>query len=312
MKYEGLKVIEERVRVSVETILKPLFEIIENPLVTDLHVNADGTIYAKGIDGDRSKVTGYFENRDIETVAALLASGTNNDASASSPVIPAAWDNPALRFQIFLPPVVDAPAISIRKHGMLDVSLDELEEGGVVDSRQHLLLSALVREKKNIIISGGMGSGKTTLANSLIREIPSNERLFVIQDTKELNLSPCPDNIQIVVDSTKFTARDAVFSSMRSDADRIIVGEVRDGAALELLKAWNTGHRGGIGTIHANSPEAVPLRFKTLIMEVSTSPLPELVEEALDAIVQVSMTPKGRRVTHIKVMHKEGIDGGLL
>ena len=97
-----------------------------------------------------------------------------------------------------------------------------------------------------------------------------------------------------------------------NDADRIIVGEVRDGAALELLKAWNTGHRGGIGTLHANSPEAVPLRFKTLIMEVSTSPLPELVEEALDAIVQVSMTPKGRRVTHIKVMHKEGIDGGLL
>ena len=115
MKYEGLKVIEERVKVSVETILKPSFEIIENPLITDLHVNADGTIYTKGIDGNRRKVDLCFENRDIETVAALLASSTNNDASASSPVVPAAWDNPALRFQIFLPPVVDAPAISIRK-----------------------------------------------------------------------------------------------------------------------------------------------------------------------------------------------------
>lgn len=166
--------------------------------------------------------------------------------------------------------------------------------------QQKVLLDA-VRERRNIVIAGGTVSGKTTLANALIREIVTlgdpTERIVILEDTRELQCE-ARNAVQLhtgdVADLTRL-----VRVTMRLRPDRIIVGEVRGGEALALLKAWNTGHPGGITTVHANSAAAALLRLDSLIQESGVPPQPHLVAESVDLVVFIVRTPEGRRVREV-------------
>jgi type IV secretion system protein VirB11 len=174
-------------------------------------------------------------------------------------------------------------------------------KAGILTPTQRKVLLDGVRERRNIVIAGGTASGKTTLANAVMREIVAvgdpSERIVILEDTRELQCE-ARNAVQLhtgdVADLTRL-----VRITMRLRPDRIIVGEVRGGEALALLKAWNTGHPGGITTIHANSAAAALLRLDSLIQESGAPPQPRLVAEAVELVVFIARTPEGRRVREV-------------
>lgn len=285
-----------RIEEAIATLLLPIQPLLDMDVI-DVMRNPNGTIYTKDSNFVYTKYKDIAINaEDIHTIAALLASQQQNDASELSPIIEASWHN--LRFSILLPPLTANPSMTIRKKTIVDSSLDLLVELGTITHDQQDLLRELVLGKRNIIVSGGTASGKTTLANALIRAIPPSERLYIIEDSTEIN--PVSDNIVQVLTGAVTSPQQAVKAALRQSPDRIIVGEVRDGAALELLKAWNTGHSGGISTIHANSVSGVWTRLRSLIQEVSESPQQAVIDEAVQVLIHMATTGHGCKVMDIE------------
>jgi len=174
--------------------------------------------------------------------------------------------------------------------------------------RQAGVIRSAISSRLNIVISGGTGSGKTTLANAVIAEIVENapdDRLVILEDTAEIQCA-ASNAVSLHTSDTIDMAR-LLKSTMRLRPDRIIVGEVRDGAALTLLKAWNTGHPGGVSTIHSNSAMSALRRLEQLTAEVSQQPMREVIGEAVDLVVSIERTPKGRRVRD--VVHVDRFNG---
>ena len=169
-------------------------------------------------------------------------------------------------------------------------------------------LSQAIDARKNILVVGGTGSGKTTLTNAVLAELAAicpDDRLVLIEDTGELQNSS-RNKLSLHTTQT-ITMRDLLKATMRARPDRIIVGEVRDGAALDLLKAWNTGHPGGICTVHANDAYSGLVRLEQLISEVSVSPMPTLIKEAINVVVYIERRRKdqgGRKVTEVAQVNK--------
>ena len=198
------------------------------------------------------------------------------------------------RFEGLLPPVSAAPCFSIRKpatriHRLIDYVAD-----GIMHADVALALSMAVVERKNILVAGGTSSGKTTLANALLHEMASlDERVIVIEDTRELQCA-APDIVALRTKPGVVTIADLVRSTLRLRPDRIIVGEVRGGEALDMLKAWNTGHPGGIATVHAECVVTVPRR---------------LIAEAIDLVVFISGRGTGRRIESVAEVGGLDADG---
>ena len=299
---------EMRFEKAVVDVLKPILEL-KDPTITDIIINSNDTAFVYYADGRREEHKELLMSADdIDFLSGMLAYSLQTDASAKSPVVSASWGDPPMRIEILLSPIVKSPCLTFRKTRGASASLSDLLAAKMMTKEQFDTLRGYVLSRKNIIISGETGSGKTTLANALLNEIPEDERLFIIEDTPELR-AKVRNKVEVTT-STFFPAQTAVREALRSMPDRIIVGEVRDGAALDLLKAWNTGHSGGIGTIHANSASSVKLRLSTLILEVSASPLDRLIDEAVDVIIQVAITRKGRRITEILDFTEKGNTNG--
>ena len=198
------------------------------------------------------------------------------------------------RFQGWIPPIVTQPTFSIRKRATQIFNLDHYVSKQIVSPQQAAFLKDAVTHHKNIIIAGGTSSGKTTFANALLDVLSgTEERILVLEDLPELQI--LAEDIVTLNTSENISMRDLVKGSLRMRPDRIIVGEVRDGAALELLKAWNTGHPGGICTLHANSVESTPYRLEDLIREVSVSIPHYLIAEAIDIVVFIERLKDGSR-----------------
>jgi len=182
--------------------------------------------------------------------------------------------------------------------------------GGILDVAHATELRRAVRERENILIVGSTGSGKTTFANALLDEIATcanDQRVVIIEDTFELQCAAPNTVVLHTTDTIDMT--DCLRITMRLRPDRIVVGEVRDHAALALLKAWNTGHPGGISTVHANSAGAGLLRLEQLMAEYrDTRPQPQLIAEAVNLIVFISRTPQGRRIR--EVVRTRGVANG--
>jgi type IV secretion system protein TrbB len=278
---------------------------LSDPAVVEIMLNPDGRLWLDRLGHGRLDTGVVIEPAAAERIIRLVASSVRKEAHADNPIVSAelpARDGEAAgeRFEGVLPPVVASPCFSIRKPASKIHTLAEYVADGVMTEPQAQALFRSIGERKNILVAGGTSSGKTTLANALLAEIASlNERVILIEDTRELQCA-AKDCVALRTKPGVVTLADLVRSTLRLRPDRIIVGEVRGAEALDMLKAWNTGHPGGIATIHANSAESALSRVEQLVQESVNSVPRRLIADAIDLVVFIEGRGTGRRVKSIK------------
>ena len=281
---------------------------LDDPTVVEIMLNPDGKLFIERL-GHGIAPAGEMMAATAEIVIGTVAHALNSEADDEQPIISGELPIGGHRFEGLLPPVVGGPTFTIRRRASRLIPLADYVSGRVMTATQADIIRNAVASKLNIVISGGTGSGKTTLANAVIAEIADNapdDRLLVLEDTAEIQCGG--DNVVALHTSDTVDMARLLKSTMRLRPDRIIVGEVRDGAALTLLKAWNTGHPGGVATIHANSAESALRRLEQLTAEASQQPMQDVIGEAVDLIVSIERTPKGRIVRD--VLHVESFSSG--
>lgn len=289
----GLAMLATALGPSIATILAAADTI-------EVIVNPDGRVWAERVGRGREFAGFRLEPTETERAIRLIATLTGAEVTRDRPIVSAELPPRGERFEGLLPPVVRAPCFAIRKPASQIISLDDYVASGVINDAQRLELKHAITDHANIIVAGGTGSGKTTLANALLAEIAAlDERVVILEDTRELQCA-AEDVVALRTQPGSVTLSDLVRSTLRLRPDRIIVGEVRGPEALDLLKAWNTGHPGGIATLHANSARAALARLEQLAMEASTSPPTALIAEAVDLVVFIERGgPAGRRISEI-------------
>jgi type IV secretion system protein TrbB len=274
-------------------------------------VNPDGRLWLEQVGKGRMATGHRLEASEIERVIRLVATMTGAEATREKPIVSAELppianggggvnERGGERFEGILPPVTRGPCFAIRKPATRIFTLDDYRVSGIVTVSQADALRAAIRSRANIIVAGGTGSGKTTLANALLHEVAMlGERVVILEDTRELQCA-AEDVVALRTQSGSVSLSDLVRSTLRLRPDRIIVGEVRGPEALDLLKAWNTGHPGGIATLHANSARAALSRLEQLALEACTAPPTALIAEAVDLIVFIERGgPAGRRISDL-------------
>lgn len=295
------------VRKLTDALGEAICPALDDPLVVEIMLNPDGRLFVERL-GQGIESIGELAPGAAEIIIGSVAHALQTEVDASQPIISGELPIGGHRFEGLLPPIVAAPTFTIRRRASRLIPLEEYARAGIMTRRQATVLRSAVASRMNIVISGGTGSGKTTLANAVIAEIVSqspDDRLVVLEDTSEIQCA-AENAVALHTSDTVDMAR-LLKSTMRLRPDRIIVGEVRDGAALTLLKAWNTGHPGGVTTIHADSAVSALRRLEQLTAEVSQQPMREVIGEAVDLVVSIERAGHGRRVRD--VMHVEGFDG---
>lgn len=277
---------------------------LADPAVTDILLNPDGMLRVERA-GEPLRETGRcIDVVQAERIIRLVAAHLGVEASPRHPILSAdlpvhADGRAGERFEAALPPVAAAPCFAIRVPAVRDLKLTDYAEAGIMTPDAARLLSLAVVERRNILIAGGTGSGKTTLANALLAEMTaSHERVILIEDTRELQ-SPVRDTVALRTRTGAVSMADLVRSALRLRPDRIIVGEVRGGEALDLLKAWNTGHPGGLATVHANGSRAALYRLELLVQECIAAVPRRLIADAVDIVAFVSGRGPARRLTSL-------------
>jgi type IV secretion system protein TrbB len=281
---------------------------MKEPTVVEIMVNPDGALRLDRLGSGRIDTEVRLAPDQVERIIRLVASHVRAEVHAGQPIIsaelpPHADGRAGERFEGVLPPVSSAPCFSIRKPAQRLHTLADYVADGLMGETVACALRAAVTERLNILVAGGTSSGKTTLANALLAEMaPENSavdsRVILIEDTRELQC-PLPDTVALRTRPPHVAMTDLVRSTMRLRPDRIIVGEVRGPEALDMLKAWNTGHPGGVATIHANSAAAALTRLEQLCQEaVITVPRP-LIAEAIDVVVFIAGRGVDRRVATV-------------
>lgn len=292
---------------------------LDDPNVIEIMLNPDSTIWIEKL-GQPMEHVGEMTPIQAESLMATVATVLKTTIDAQNPILECELPLDGSRFEALLPPIVAAPVFTIRKKALKVYTLNEYVDQGVLTRWQRERIGQGVRERANILIVGGTGSGKTTFANAVIREISEqcpSDRLVLLEDTVELQ--PASDNVVPLRTADHVSMRRLLPRVLRLRPDRIIVGEVRDGAALDLLKGWNTGHPGGVATIHANNGRAGLVRLEQLVAEVHSAPSQSLIADAINLVVFIAKTPKGRRVNelleitgfsdqqYLAIEHKEAI-----
>lgn len=280
---------------------------LEDLSVVEVMLNPDGKLFVERL-GEGIANIGALEPGAAEIIIGSVAHALQTEADTDQPIISGELPIGGHRFEGLLPPVVAAPTFTIRRRASRLIPLDDYVRAKIMTRAQAAALRNAITSRMNIVICGGTGSGKTTLANSVIAEIvvqAPEDRLVILEDTSEIQCA-AENAVALHTSDTVDMAR-LLKSTMRLRPDRIIVGEVRDGAALTLLKAWNTGHPGGVTTIHANNVISALRRLEQLTAEVSQQPMREVIGEAVDLVVSIERAGKGRRVRD--VMHVEGFNG---
>ena len=301
------------------TGLGPIEPLFRDPTISDILVNGPREIYVERA-GRLSRVAASFRN-DAHLLAVIdrIVSRVGRRVDEASPMVDARLPDGS-RVNAIIPPLaLDGPVLSIRRFGT-DLAVNQLVANGTLTEEMMQLFASCVRARLNIMISGGTGSGKTTMLNAMSTFIPAHERVITIEDAAELQLQQDhvvrletrPPNSE---GHGEVVARDLVKNALRMRPDRIIIGEVRAGEALDMLQAMNTGHEGSLTTIHANSPRDAISRLETMILMAGTN-LParamrEQICSAMDLIVQLSRLTDGtRRVTSI--VEVTGMEGDVI
>jgi type IV secretion system protein VirB11 len=286
-------------------------QALADPKVAEVMVNPDGILRLDRLGEGRSQTTTTLTPTEVERVIRLVASHMRQEVHANNPIVsaelPARNEEAAgERFEGLLPPVSSAPCFSIRKPARRIYGLQDYVSDRTMTEAQAAALRKAVAERKNILVAGGTSSGKTTLANALLAEVARHdERVILIEDTRELQCAAA-DCVALRTKAGVVSLADLVRSTLRLRPDRIVVGEVRGSEALDMLKAWNTGHPGGIATVHANSAESALYRLEQLIQEVVTTVPRRLIAEAIDTIVFISGRGSARRIETISQL--DGLD----
>ncbi|MBA3447679.1 MAG: P-type conjugative transfer ATPase TrbB [Pseudaminobacter sp.] len=281
---------------------------LDDTSVVEIMLNPDGRLFVERL-GHGIAPAGEMSAAAAEIVIGSVAHALQSEADNEQPIISGELPIGGHRFEGLLPPVVGRPTFSIRRRASRLIPLVDYVASRIMTEQQGSVIRNAVTSRLNIVISGGTGSGKTTLANAVIAEIVEatpEDRIVILEDTTEIQCAA--ENAVALHTSDTIDMARLLKSTMRLRPDRIIVGEVRDGAALTLLKAWNTGHPGGVTTIHSNTAESALRRLEQLTAEVSQQPMREVIGEAVDLIVSIERTPKGRIIRD--VLHVESFSNG--
>ena len=226
-----------------------------------------------------------------------------------SPRVSAELPESGERFEGLVPPVVAAPCFAIRRQAVAVFTLDDYVAARIMSDLQAELLRAAVRERKNILVAGGTSTGKTTLVNALLAEVAtSGDRVVLIEDTRELQCA-APNLVALRTKDGAASLSDLVRSALRLRPDRIPIGEVRGAEALDLLKAWGTGHPGGVGTLHAGSAVGALRRLEQLIQEAVVTVPRALIAETIDVIAVLAGRGSARRLAELAVVRGLGPAG---
>jgi len=309
----------DRKRAMLRTAMGPdIAAALADPLVVEVMVNPDGALRLDRLGAGRLDTGTVLEPAQVKRIIRLVASHVRAEVHGSAPIVsaelpPHGEGLAGERFEGVLPPVALGPCFSIRKPASRIYTLTDYVADGILTAEAARFLSLAVVERRNILVAGGTSSGKTTLANALLAELAAqDERVILIEDTRELQCA-APDTVALRTRSVGanlaggVSMADLVRSTLRLRPDRIIVGEVRGAEALDMLKAWNTGHPGGIATVHANSAAAALYRLEQLIQEAVITVPRRLIAEAIDTIVFISGRGTARRIDAL--LSVEGLDG---
>jgi type IV secretion system protein VirB11 len=274
---------------------------LAEPDVVEALINADGALWIDRVGKGLARTETRLSPADREAAIRLLAHEAGETVGTDQPLLATILPDSAARVQAVLPPLVAAPVLSIRKRPAAIYTLDDYVEANIATAAQIETLRAAVVQRRNIVVAGGTGSGKTTLLNALLAEPAFHDaRVVALEDTAELQLLGA-NVVQLLTKRTdpQVTMRDLVRTTLRLRPDRIVVGEVRDGAALDVLKAWNTGHPGGLLTLHANSAADALTRLEDLCLEAAPANPARLIRSAVDLVVFIARTQRGRTISDI-------------
>lgn len=276
-----------------------LRNLMDDDDIVEIMLNPDGKVWIERLWSGRENTGLTILEANASQIIYLVSSFAKTPCTPENPIVSAELPDGS-RFQGMMPPVVMAPTFAIRKRALRVFTLEEYVRDGILSEGQKEVLVSSAKAKKNILIVGGTGSGKTTLGNAVLKEIAdTGDRVILIEDTVELQ---CSAEDKVPMRTRKnITMNDLLRATMRLRPDRIVVGEVRGPEALSLLKAWNTGHSGGCATIHANSAVGGLTRLEQLIKENPglIDPQRELIAEAVNLVVFIERFGKGRRVKEI-------------
>ncbi len=299
-KEEQNKRLEEKLKRELGT---EIIDQLNNPEAIEIMLNPDGNIWydiiGKGMVNSNCVMMRSQAENLLGTIASIYGTVINN----LSPILEVELPFNGSRFTGLSMPIVSSPSFTIRKRPEKIWTLEDYLSKEIITEDQVSIIRQAIEQKKNILVVGGTGSGKTTLVNALLYElslIAPNDRVLIIEDTIELK-SELANTIELRA-SQDVTINRCLRTALRMRPDRIIVGEIRGGEANTLIKAWNTGHPGGISTVHANSAAAGLIRIEQLIQEANIQPIGEIIAEAINILIfieRIKLSP-WRKIKEIR------------
>ena len=284
----------------LRTALGPAIAMfLEDPTIVEVMLNPDGRLWIDRLSGGLEDTGHYMPAADGERIVRLVAHHVGAEVHAGAPRVSAELPETGERFEGLLPPIVAAPAFAIRKPAVAVFTLDDYVATGIMTASQAAALRTAVADRRNILVAGGTSTGKTTLTNALLAEVAkTDDRVVLIEDTRELQCA-APNLIALRTKDGVATLSELVRSSLRLRLDRIPIGEVRGPEALDLLKAWGTGHPGGIGTIHAGTALGALRRLEQLIQEAVVKVPRAMIAETINVIAVLGGRGVQRRLVDL-------------
>lgn len=288
---------ENRFKERLDFLFKDIKPYLNDDDVCEVMVNADSKIwidtFSHGLIDTGKSLTGEITS----SIIIQIANHSHKVCDKDNPLLEAEILN--MRFQGFLSPdIVENSAFCLRKHAKVVFTLEDYVNNKTMTKKQQEVILKAIKEKKNIIVAGGTGSGKTTLVNALLAEVAKlNDRVVLIEDTKELK---CDAKNKLSLLSTKKVSMEELLrATLRARPDRIIVGEVRGAEAFTLINAWSTGHKGGISTVHSNSASRTMSRIETLVGFGTDKVQGTLIADAIDLIIYIKKTANRRIIEEV-------------